>query len=176
MGRLQDASLAVQLLLAENGDEAADMAQEVESINRERKKIVSEIVKEAEDMANPVDHQGVIVVAKEGWNEGVLGIVASNLVRKYDRPAIVLSVFPERGEAKGSARSIPAFDLFSNCMKIRNVLHNWWACPGSRYDTAARKCRDIETRTGQPNLPATLKRRLHSGDCYFENNYDSGNK
>ncbi len=122
VGRLQDASLAVQLLLAENGDEAADMAQEVESINRERKKIVSEIVKEAEDMANPVDHQGVIVVAKEGWNEGVLGIVASNLVRKYDRPAIVLSVFPERGEAKGSARSIPAFDLFSNCMKIRNVF------------------------------------------------------
>ncbi|RYG74795.1 single-stranded-DNA-specific exonuclease RecJ [Lentibacillus lipolyticus] len=122
VGRLQDASLAVQLLLADNGDEAADMAREVESINQKRKTIVSNIVKEAEYMAEPVDQQGVIVVASEGWNEGVLGIVASNLVRKYDRPAIVLAVHPERGEAKGSARSIPAFDLFSGCMKVKEVF------------------------------------------------------
>ncbi|GAA0442624.1 single-stranded-DNA-specific exonuclease RecJ [Lentibacillus halophilus] len=122
VGRLQDATLAVQLLLCKLSDEAAEKAQYMETINQQRKKIVNDIVKEAEEMAHPVDRQGVIVVAKEGWNEGVLGIVASNLVRKYDRPAIVLSLFPEKGEVKGSARSIPAFDLFANCMKIRDVF------------------------------------------------------
>ncbi|SFD57364.1 single-stranded-DNA-specific exonuclease [Lentibacillus persicus] len=122
VGRLQDADLAVQLLLTDDQDEADQMAETVHSINQKRQKIVSDIVKEAEEMAAPTEGQGVIVAAKEGWNQGVLGIVASNLVRKYDRPAIVLSIMPEEGVAKGSARSIPAFDLFSGCMKIRDVF------------------------------------------------------
>jgi len=122
VGRLQDADLAVQLLLTDVQDEADQMAESIQSINEERQKIVSDIVKEAEEITGPVDNQGVIVVAKEGWNQGVLGIVASNLVRKYDRPAIVLSILPEDGIMKGSARSIPAFDLFANCMKIRDIF------------------------------------------------------
>ncbi|SFA69256.1 single-stranded-DNA-specific exonuclease [Lentibacillus halodurans] len=122
VGRLQDADLAVQLLLSNDKDEAEQIAEMVQSINQERQKIVSDIVKEAEEMAEPADDQGVIVVAKEGWNQGVLGIVASNLVRKYDRPAIVLSILPEEGIMKGSARSIPAFDLFANCMDIRDLF------------------------------------------------------
>ncbi|WP_010531097.1 single-stranded-DNA-specific exonuclease RecJ [Lentibacillus jeotgali] len=122
VGRLQDADLAVHLLLTDVQDEADQIAGMVQSINEERKDIVSAIVKEAEEMTGPIEDQGVIVVAKEGWNQGVLGIVASNLVRKYDRPAIVLSIMTEDGVMKGSARSIPAFDLFSNCMKIRDVF------------------------------------------------------
>lgn len=121
VGRLQDANLAVHLMLTNDQDEAEQIAEMVQSINQERQKIVSDIVKEAEEMVGPAD-EGVIVVAKEGWNQGVLGIVASNLVRKYDRPAIVLSIFPEEGIMKGSARSIPAFDLFANCMHIRDVF------------------------------------------------------
>ncbi|QKY69556.1 single-stranded-DNA-specific exonuclease RecJ [Lentibacillus sp. CBA3610] len=122
VGRLQDADMAVELLLTDDQDEADQIAEMVQSLNQERQKIVSAIVKEAEEMVVPAAEQGVIVVAKEGWNQGVLGIVASNLVRKYDRPAIVLSIIPEEGIMKGSARSIPAFDLFSNCMKIRDVF------------------------------------------------------
>ncbi|TFJ94015.1 single-stranded-DNA-specific exonuclease RecJ [Lentibacillus salicampi] len=122
VGRLQDADLAVHLLLTDIQEEADEIAETVQSINQERQQIVSTIVKEAEEMTEPLDDQGVIVVAKEGWHQGVLGIVASNLVRKYDRPAIVLSILPETGTVKGSARSIPAFDLFTNCMKIRDVF------------------------------------------------------
>ncbi|MFC4558923.1 single-stranded-DNA-specific exonuclease RecJ [Virgibacillus kekensis] len=122
VGRLQDADLAVQLLLTEDPFEAEQIADTVQSINQERQKIVSNIVKEADQMVADKDAQGVIVVAKEGWNQGVLGIVASNLVRKYDRPAIVLTELPDTGEVKGSARSIPAFDLFTSCMKIRDVF------------------------------------------------------
>jgi single-stranded-DNA-specific exonuclease len=120
VGRLQDADLAVQLLMSEDLVEAMDIAEEIQRLNEKRQKIVNEIVKEAEEIIQDIN--GVIVVAKEGWNEGVLGIVASKLVRKYDRPAIVLTIKPELQQAKGSARSLPAFDLFSHCMKIRELF------------------------------------------------------
>ncbi|WP_249870996.1 single-stranded-DNA-specific exonuclease RecJ [Oceanobacillus saliphilus] len=122
VGRLQDADLAVQLLLTEDHDTAQEMADEIDSINQQRKKIVNDIVSEAELIVESSEPHGVIIAAKEGWNEGVLGIVASKLVRKYDRPAIVLTIKPESGTVKGSARSIPAFDLFQNCMKIRELF------------------------------------------------------
>ncbi|PAV28939.1 single-stranded-DNA-specific exonuclease RecJ [Virgibacillus profundi] len=122
VGRLQNAELAVELLMTDDEMEAAEIADEINRLNEERKQIVSGIVKEAEKMVQTGEKSGVIIVAKEGWNEGVLGIVASRLVRKFDRPAIVLAVKKETSEVKGSARSIPAFDLFNNCMKIRNLF------------------------------------------------------
>ncbi|AXI09568.1 single-stranded-DNA-specific exonuclease RecJ [Oceanobacillus zhaokaii] len=121
VGRLQDADLAVQLLMTDDPILAEEMAAEVQGINVRRQEIVNQIVKEADAMVNGKP-DGVIIVAKAGWNEGVLGIVASKLVRKYDRPAIVLTEKQGTGEVKGSARSIPAFDLFKNCMKIRELF------------------------------------------------------
>ncbi|WP_175072912.1 single-stranded-DNA-specific exonuclease RecJ [Terribacillus sp. AE2B 122] len=123
VGRLQDANLAVELLLAASYEEAAEMAEEIQSLNTERQNIVAKIAKEAEAMVreqSEEDSSHVIIVAKEGWNEGVLGIVASKLVRTFDRPAIVLAIHPEKGTAKGSARSIDAFDLFHHCMQVRD--------------------------------------------------------
>ena len=123
VGRLQDADLAVELLLAASYEEAAGMAEEIQSLNTERQNIVAKIAKEAEAMVKEQpeeDSSHVIVVAKEGWNEGVLGIVASKLVRTFDRPAIVLAIHPDKGTAKGSARSIDAFDLFHHCMQVRD--------------------------------------------------------
>ncbi|MEN2765881.1 single-stranded-DNA-specific exonuclease RecJ [Ornithinibacillus xuwenensis] len=122
VGRLQDADLAVQLLLSEDSKEAEELAEMVQQLNQERQRIVAAIVKEVEEIVDVEQNNGVIVVAKQGWNEGVLGIVASRLVRKYDRPAIVLALNEEKGTAKGSARSIPAFDLFQGCMKIKEVF------------------------------------------------------
>ncbi|SDK51872.1 single-stranded-DNA-specific exonuclease RecJ [Sediminibacillus albus] len=123
VGRLQDANMAVDLLLTENPEEAEDLASFVQQLNQERQKIVADIAKEAEALVEAGDTgENVIVAAKEGWNEGVLGIVASKLVRKYDRPAIVLSINTAKQQAKGSARSIEAFDLFKNCMEIRDTF------------------------------------------------------
>ncbi len=124
VGRLQDADLAVELLLTDSLEEAAYFAEEIDRLNQQRKQIVSQITEEAEEMVAPEAH-GMLIVAKEGWNEGVLGIVASRLVQKYDRPAIVLNYNRETGVFKGSARSIPAFDLFANCMKIRDLFINF---------------------------------------------------
>lgn len=123
VGRLQDADLAVQLLLTDDLIEATEFAEEVQSLNQERQKIVADIFKEAEQLVvNKREMPGVIIVAKEGWNQGVLGIVASRLVTKFERPAIVLSINEDGTHAKGSARSIPAFDLFENCMQIRDLF------------------------------------------------------
>jgi single-stranded-DNA-specific exonuclease len=122
-GRLQDAGLAVQLFMTEDTEEAEQIAEEIQQLNQERQQIVKEIVLEAEEMViADKDEQPVIIVYKEGWNEGVLGIVASRLVQKYDRPAIVMACKQETHEVKGSARSIPAFDLFANCMEVRNLF------------------------------------------------------
>ncbi|HLS59556.1 MAG TPA: single-stranded-DNA-specific exonuclease RecJ [Virgibacillus sp.] len=122
VGRLQDARLAVELLLTESQEEAEEITDRVESINQERQQIVNEIIHEAEAMVSVEDEESVIIVAKQDWNEGVLGIVASRLVRKYDRPAIVLRIKEETGEVKGSARSIPAFNFFESCMKVKSLF------------------------------------------------------
>lgn len=122
-GRLQSASLAVQLLISESEEEAEAIADEIEKINRERQQIVTTTVKEAKELVDPTD--GVIVLYKENWHEGVLGIAASRIVNEYDRPVIMLNYDAEKSEYKGSARSIPAFDLFKACMSMRDLFINF---------------------------------------------------
>lgn len=120
VGRLQDADLAVDLLMTNDQEEAELLADQVQQINNNRKQIVDEIVKEALEMVE--SDQDVIIVAKEGWNIGVLGIVASRLVKKFNRPAIVLNLDKDSGSAKGSARSISKFNLFENCLLVKDLF------------------------------------------------------
>ena len=70
----------------------------------------------------PISENRFLIVGKEGWNSGVIGIVASKLVEKYYRPTIVFSFDMEKGLAKGSARSIAGFDLFENLSTCRDIL------------------------------------------------------
>ena len=74
-----------------------------QAVNQEAVQMVKELY--------PPDEHNVLVVAKEGWNVGVVGIVASRLVETFYRPTIVLGIDPEKGTAKGSARSIAGFDM-----------------------------------------------------------------
>ncbi|SFL79131.1 single-stranded-DNA-specific exonuclease [Gracilibacillus orientalis] len=123
VGRLQDANLAVELLITDDPEEAEELANYVQELNTQRQKIVADITKEAIEIVESSDtEKRVIIVAKEGWNQGVLGIVASKLVQNYYRPAIVLAIDPETNQAKGSARSIEGFDMFLNCMEHRDVF------------------------------------------------------
>ncbi|MBM7554651.1 single-stranded-DNA-specific exonuclease RecJ [Thalassobacillus pellis] len=128
VGRLQDASPAVELLLTKDPSRAEELADFIDKLNKERQKIVAEIAEEAERMLEEDatgNNESVIVIGKAGWNPGVLGIVASRLVGRFDRPAIVLSFDEETQEAKGSARSIEAFDLFVNCMKVKHLFKHF---------------------------------------------------
>ncbi|PLS15626.1 single-stranded-DNA-specific exonuclease RecJ [Bacillus sp. M6-12] len=124
-GRLGSADPAIELLLAESREDAENIAAEIDAMNKERQALVAEIAREAikEVEENyPPDDNSVLIVGKEGWNSGIVGIVASKLVERFYRPAIVLSYDSEKGLAKGSARSIEGFDLFKNLSACRDIL------------------------------------------------------
>lgn len=120
VGRLQNAMLAVELLLTDDEEVAKEIAAEIEALNTERQQIVTQIVKEAESRVNGTDD--VIILYDENWHEGVLGVVASRLVRTFDRPVILLCHKTGTNELKGSARSIPPFNLFENGMAIHHLF------------------------------------------------------
>ncbi|MBA4541347.1 MULTISPECIES: single-stranded-DNA-specific exonuclease RecJ [Thermoactinomyces] len=123
-GRLDSADTAVRLLISGDVREAESLARELDAMNRERQQLVEEMTLEAisEVEKNPERHRHVIVVAKPGWNVGVVGIVASRLVEKYYRPVLVLGIDEEKQTAKGSARSIKGFHLFQALSACRDLL------------------------------------------------------
>ncbi|MEH7332749.1 single-stranded-DNA-specific exonuclease RecJ [Neobacillus drentensis] len=132
VGRLEDADLAVQLILTDDPEEADHLAQEMDDLNKTRQSIVNTITLEAIEEVEqnyPIDSNKVLVIGKEGWNAGVIGIVASRLVEKFYRPTIVLSFDREKGLAKGSARSIAGFDLFHNLSTCRDILPHFGGHP-----------------------------------------------
>jgi single-stranded-DNA-specific exonuclease len=132
VGRLGDADPAVDLMLTEDAEEAKALAEEIDSLNKERQAIVSQMTEEAVEMVEndfPLKDNAVLVIGKEGWNPGVVGIVASRLVDRFYRPTIVLSFDSEKGTAKGSARSIAGFDLFKNLSTCRDILPHFGGHP-----------------------------------------------
>lgn len=101
-GRLEDASIALQFLIAQDDDTAFRQFDLLGKLNTMRKAIEAEATEEAMALVNP--EESIIVVANAGWHEGVVGIVAARLVQRFERPAIVLGI--ENGHARGSARSL----------------------------------------------------------------------
>ncbi len=131
-GRLGDAFPAVNLLTTDDVRIATGLAEELDSLNKERQSIVSTMAKEAEAIVSEMYGDTVplvFVIAKEGWNAGVVGIVASRLTEKYYRPSIVLSIDSETGTAKGSARSIEGFDMYQELTKSKDILPNYGGHP-----------------------------------------------
>ncbi|HLR54534.1 MAG TPA: single-stranded-DNA-specific exonuclease RecJ [Pseudogracilibacillus sp.] len=120
VGRMDNASRAVELLLTLDTEEALHIAADVEQLNQHRKTVVEEIVAEASVRVNPED--GIIMLYDSSWHEGVLGIAASRLVRQFHRPVILLTHKPDTGILKGSGRSIPAFHLFETGMQFHHLF------------------------------------------------------
>ncbi|MBU6947902.1 single-stranded-DNA-specific exonuclease RecJ [Staphylococcus haemolyticus] len=114
VGRLEDASLAAELLMTEDEEEAEFLAEQVEHFNVERKEIVAQITGEALAIAEEKVNNGnqFLLLAKENWHEGVLGIVASKIVETYALPTLILNIDLEQNHAKGSARSIEQVSMF----------------------------------------------------------------
>lgn len=112
-GRLDDASVGVRLLLCEDLAEARRLAQQLDKANAERQdlqaRIAGEAIARAETLGSP-DERRCLVVSSPGWHVGVVGIVASRLVERFHRPAVVLA--EEGGTAKGSGRSVEGFHLY----------------------------------------------------------------
>ena len=107
-GRLEDASLALELLGCGERETALPLALRLNELNQERQAIEAGILAAAAEMV-PEPLPAALVLSSPAWHEGVVGIVASRVVERFNRPAILLSEGDD--EAKGSGRSIPGFDL-----------------------------------------------------------------
>ena len=118
LGRLDDPNPAIDLLTGFDDEEAHDIALMIHEKNEERKEIVQAIYQEAKAMVDSA--KKVQILAKEGWNPGVLGIVAGRLLEELGQTVIVLNL--EDGRAKGSARSIEALDIFEALAPHRNLF------------------------------------------------------
>jgi single-stranded-DNA-specific exonuclease len=110
-GRLHRADAGVELLLTEDEQRAAAIAQELDAANAERRATEQRIRFEAEAQVRELGPRPAYVLAAEGWHPGVIGIVASRIVELTHRPAILIALDPDAGTGTGSGRSIPAFDL-----------------------------------------------------------------
>ena len=113
-GRIGRADLGVKLLLEDDPDKAAQIAAELDRLNRERQTIELDTLAQAEAEAMAalgIEEKGAVVVtAAEGWHPGVVGIVAARLKEKFGRPAFAVALEPG-GIGTGSGRSIPGVDI-----------------------------------------------------------------
>ncbi len=112
-GRIGWPMQALRLLTTDDPAEAREIADLLNRTNQERRTLERDMAEQAfaeiDAYFDPEKHYG-LVVAKEGWHPGVVGIVASRVSRHYNRPAIVMGI-EETGNARGSCRSIDAFDV-----------------------------------------------------------------
>jgi single-stranded-DNA-specific exonuclease len=109
-GRMGRADAALELLLTESGARADEIARELDSLNRERQEAETRILFAADAACAAQASSAALVVADTGWHPGVVGIVASRLVERWRRPAVVIAL-DEDGGGRGSGRSISAYDL-----------------------------------------------------------------
>jgi single-stranded-DNA-specific exonuclease len=126
-GRLSTAEKSLRLLLTQDEGEATVLAAELDRQNRERQDVETQIFNAAAakiDKEFDMARDAAIVTGARGWHPGVLGIVASRIVRKYHRPAIVIG-FDENGMGKGSGRSIEGLNLVEALNRCADSLDKY---------------------------------------------------
>ena len=121
-GRIGYELEAVKLFMTENLGEARATTEDLNTYNRTRQEIEKKIFEEAKEIIekNNLQAQNTIVIGKEGWHHGVIGIVASKITELYFKPAILIGFEGEIG--KGSGRSIPGFDLHKTLHSINDDI------------------------------------------------------
>ena len=122
-GRVDDASIAVRLLTSTDRMEAAELADQVETLNTERRQLdlhtrdEALLLAEAQMEGDP----SAIVLHHDGWHPGVIGITASRIAEHFNRPTVLLSTDSE-GNAKGSARSVKGFSIYKALASCSDLL------------------------------------------------------
>jgi len=125
-GRLYRADAGVELLLCTDERRAGEIALELDQANAERRHTETRILFEAERQVAEAGERPAYVLAGEGWHPGVVGIVASRIVERHHRPAVLIALESPRPEGpsrgRGSGRSIPGFDLLAGLDAAREHL------------------------------------------------------
>jgi single-stranded-DNA-specific exonuclease len=110
-GRLGTARLAVELLMTANSRRAAELADYLESQNRERQLLERRMLQEARALAAQFERHAALVLASAAWHPGLIGIVASRLVDQFSRPVLLIALRDGQPHAHGSGRSLPGLAL-----------------------------------------------------------------
>ena len=164
-GRMGTTDVAFDLLFTGDPGEAAILAGRLEEINEERRRIEQALADEAlEKVARTYDGSRVVVVAGEGWHEGVKGIVASRIVSRYHVPALLFTI--SDGIARGSGRSVGTVDLFHAIEQCSDVLVRFGGHSGAVGVTCeAARLDEFRSRLGEvlsqvPDEEFTDKREI----------------
>lgn len=107
-GRMETASLALDMLISKNGDDALNKANYIDDLNSHRRQMQNDIFKEACKIALDYKDDDVLVINGKNWNHGIIGIVAAKILEKFKKPVYILAE-DDNGETKGSARSFGDF-------------------------------------------------------------------
>lgn len=124
-GRIAEPEIAFRLLISEQAEEAAELAAELEQLNRSRREMSDQIYYSIRQglQDNDLESQNILIFAETGWHPGVLGIAATRLALEFDRPAILLSL--ENGLAKGSGRSVAGLNLLASVAASAGCLEGY---------------------------------------------------
>lgn len=155
-GRMSSPLMALRLLLSDNPRETLSLATALDEENKARQKEEKQLIKEAiADVERTMNfnQDRVIVVGKEGWHQGIIGIVAARLVEKFHRPAIVIAI--EKGIGKGSGRSIKNFDLYQAMKSCEDLFQKFGGHPqaaglsmdATKIDALRKKINDYARET-----------------------------
>ena len=121
IGRMDSAKLGLTFLMAEEPVTARALAEQIEQYNIQRKQVTEDIVKDViSKIENSEKKQKNVIMVSGEYHEGVLGIVASNIVEKYQKPVFIMN--EKEGVLKGSARSIFDFNIYIAMNKISDLF------------------------------------------------------
>lgn len=178
LGRLEDATISVELLTTRDAIRAGQLAAKLERLNQQRRLLTSQITAAALEMVHRTPQlldYNALVLTHPAWHAGIVGIVASRLVEEFSRPAVLL-LNPPGEAARGSARSIPGVDIGASIAGCAHLLIGHGGHPGAaglslqpeNIDAFRRELdRQIElhrTADGPPSLPIDAELRLDEID------------
>jgi len=144
VGRLSDAQEAVDLLLTDDDKTAEELANKLSANNRQRQLMCETTFKEAEEKIVAevnLEKDKVIILADKNWHEGIVGIVASKIVEKYNRPAFMVCLDEENNLAKCSARSTPGLNLYETLDEFKDYFERYGG-----HSLAAGFCLDMSKK------------------------------
>lgn len=133
LGRLEDATVAVELLTTRDALRAGELAAKMERLNGQRRLLTSQIHSVALEILARNPHYldfNAIVLAHPQWHAGIVGIVASRIVEEYAKPAALI-LNPPGEAARGSARSVPGVDIGASIAACAEMLHGHGGHPGA---------------------------------------------
>ena len=173
-GRMEQAGLALELLLTRDARRGEELAQALCRLNRERQAIERDIFEQCVGRLeeDPALASPAIVLAGEGWHQGVVGIVASRLAEKYSCPAFMICL--ENGHGKGSCRSFGAFSLFGALERCAGLLEGYgghemaagFTVLEENIPELARRLRElVAAHTGGRPMEASLNVDAEVDDC-----------